>query len=216
MFEGTFKDRRHAGRELALTLKEFFENDDTIVLALPRGGVPVADEVAKALHLPLDVWIVRKLGTPGHEELAMGAISVGEVCYLDTDLIRDLGITVEEIKEEKKRETMELHRRNLLYRQGRVALDVADKTIIIVDDGLATGATMHAALFSLYQAGAGEIIVAVGVGSASACKKTEAIADKVICLLVPEFFSAVGQWYSDFSQTTDEEVIEILKDSLSE
>ncbi len=206
----TFQDRRDAGRQLAEALAEYKEKEDTIIMALPRGGVPVADEVAKVLKLPLDVWLVRKLGTPGQLELAMGAISIGDVIYLNKYVVDNAGISEDDIESAVEREKAELERRNILYRAGKPAPDIKGKTIIIVDDGLATGSTMQAAAQSLKKAGAGYIVVAVPVCSDTGFDILSDVSDKIICLHKPDFFMAVGQWYSDFSQTTDEEVQSIL------
>lgn len=205
-----FQDRTEAGRALAKSLSAYAHKSDVLVLALPRGGVPVADAVAKALSLPMDIWLVRKLGVPGHEELAMGALSMGGICHISTDIVERLHIPETLVQETIARERLELDRRNLLYRQDKAMPNLKDKTVIVVDDGLATGATMHAAVLSLREAHARRIIVAVPVGATSACSTLEDIADEVVCAHMPEPFYGVGQWYEDFSQTSDGEVLQIL------
>jgi predicted phosphoribosyltransferase len=184
--------------------------DDVLVLALPRGGVPVASEVARALGAKLDVFVVRKLGAPGHEEFAMGAIATGGVRFIDTDAVRALSITPEAIERVTAREEVELQRRERLYRGAHPALDVRGQTAILVDDGLATGSTMRAALEALRRLEPSRLIAAVPVGAAHACEALKAMADEVVCAAAPENFHAVGQWYADFSQTTDEEVHHLL------
>ncbi|QQG35767.1 MAG: phosphoribosyltransferase [Micavibrio aeruginosavorus] len=206
-----FRNREEAGLELSNALSRYKENPDTIILALPRGGVPVAHEVAKALGLPMDIWLVRKLGVPGHEELAMGAIALNGVCHINKDIIFNLNIAPHLLNQVMVKERAELDRRNKLYRQGRRAPDIRGKTAIVVDDGLATGATMHAAVESIRQVKASHIVVAVPVGSKSTCEDLKAIADDVVCLRMPEPFYGVGQWYLDFSQTSDEEVQNLLE-----
>jgi len=206
-----FEDRIEAGKELAKSLHIYANKKNTLILALPRGGVPVAYEVAKALSLPLDVLIVRKLGAPGQEELAMGAISLNEVCYLNNELIDSLQVAPEELQRVIAKEKLELERRNQTYRSGRAAPDVTGKTVIIVDDGLATGATMRAAISALREANVSRIIVAVPVGPFDTCTKLRSYADEVICLFTPEYFFGVGQWYQNFNQTSDEEVQAILR-----
>ena len=206
--EGAFPDRAEAGRVLGLKLSKYAGRDDVIVLGLPRGGVPVAYEVAQALRVPLDVFIVRKLGVPGFEELAVGAIASGGVRVLNEDVARALPNADEIIEAVTAKETAELQRREQSYRDGRPAPELRDKTIILVDDGLATGATMRAAVKALRQRGASKIIVAVPVGPPDTCREFE--ADEVICASAPEFFQAVGQYYEDFSQTSDDEVRELL------
>ena len=207
-----FEDRRDAGRNLALALRDYTRRPNTIIMALPRGGVPVADEIASLLHLPLDIWLVRKLGMPGHEELALGAISWGEKIYLNDSIISDLGIPESRIAEIIQREREELKSRNQLYRGGKDMPDIKNHTVVIVDDGLATGASMRIAVESIRQAGAEHIIVAVPVGPEDVCRSLNNIADEVICIKKPYPFESVGQWYRDFSQTTDQEVISILQE----
>lgn len=208
--EQAFANRTEAGRLLAEKLGEYAERDDVIVLGLPRGGVPVAYEVAKRLHAPLDVFIVRKLGVPGFEELAAGAIASGGVRVLNKDVVRAIPHADEMIELVSAKEEAELRRREELYRQRRGTPRLNDRTIILVDDGLATGATMRAAVKALRQSGAAKIVVAVPVGPRDTCAAIKDLADETICLSTPEFFQAVGQYYEDFSQTTDEEVRELL------
>src|SRR5437899_882672 len=205
-----FPNRAEAGRFLAEKLEKYAGRDDVTVLGLPRGGVPVAYEVARALRLPLDVFIVRKLGVPGFEELAVGAIASGGVRVLNEDVVRALPNAHEIIESVTAKETAELQRREESYRDGRPAPELRDKTVILIDDGLATGATMRAAVKALRQRGAAKIVVAVPVGPPDTCREFEDEADEVICASEPEFFQAVGQYYEDFSQTSDDEVRELL------
>jgi predicted phosphoribosyltransferase len=207
---GLFRDRREAGRLLAAKLTAYANRPDVIVLALPRGGVPVAYEVARALGAPLDVFVVRKLGVPGSEELAMGAVATGGVRVLNDQLVNRLGIPDHLIDAVAVREGQELARRERLYRGGRPLLDVRDRTVILVDDGLATGATMHAAIAALRQLHPARIVVAVPTASPETCEEMRAEVDDVICAITPEPFQAVGRWYQDFAQTTDEEVQDLL------
>jgi predicted phosphoribosyltransferase len=206
-----FADRREAGQILAEALFPYAHKKDILVLALPRGGVPVAYEVAKILHAPMDLWIVRKLGVPGHEELAMGALAGEGLYVLNDEVIGLMRIGKNIIDDVMARERKELDRRNKLYRQGRPPPDVTGKTVIVIDDGLATGATMRAALMSLRQAGAARIIAAAPVGAPSTCRDLENDADAVLCLYMPEPFYGVGVWYDDFSQTLDREVQDLLQ-----
>jgi predicted phosphoribosyltransferase len=208
---GLFRDRREAGRLLAAKLTAYANRPDVIVLALPRGGVPVGYEVARALGAPLDVFVVRKLGVPGYEELAMGAVATGGVRVLNDQVVSRLGIPEHVIDAVAAREQQELARRERLYRGGRPPLDVRNRTVILVDDGLATGATMHAAIAALRQLHPARIVVAVPTASAETCEEMRAEADDVICAVTPEPFQAVGRWYQDFSQTMDEEVQDLLK-----
>jgi putative phosphoribosyl transferase len=211
MFGLRFRDRIEAGqllgRELAARLGVI---DDAIVLALPRGGVPVGAEVAKALGAPLDVFIVRKLGVPGHEELAMGAIASGGVRVLNRDVLDYARITPQQIDAVAAREERELSRREAEYRGNRAPLDVRGRTVIIVDDGLATGSTMRAAVQALRAMEPKRVIVAVPVGAEQTCEEFRKIVDEMVCLRTPEPFEAVGLWYEDFTQTTDEEVHALL------
>jgi putative phosphoribosyl transferase len=208
-----FKDRRDAGRRLAAALQEYAIRSDVIVLALPRGGVPVAFEVAQALSVPLDVFLVRKLGVPGHGELAMGAIAAGGIEVLSEDLIRDLCISRALVQQVVVRERLELERRDRAYRGARQAPALRDRTVLLVDDGLATGSTMQAATLALRQQGPARIIIAVPVGASETCLRLGGVADGVVCLRTPDPFTAVGLWYEDFGQTSDEEVAHLLSDS---
>jgi putative phosphoribosyl transferase len=205
-----FKNRSEAGRFLAEQLSAYANRPDTLVLALPRGGVPVAYEVAKALGAPLDVFQVRKLGLPGHEELAMGAIATGGVRVRNPEVVEYLRIPDEVIDEVTARERRELERRERLYREGRPALSPRGRVVIFVDDGLATGSTMRAAVLALRQQQPASIVVAVPVAAKQTCEELRAVADKVVCAVTPDPFYAVGLWYEDFAQTTDEEVRELL------
>lgn len=205
-----FLDRRDAGRKLAHKLMQYADKSDVIVLALPRGGVPVGFEVARALDAPLDVFLVRKLGVPGREELAMGAIASGGVRVVNEDVMHELGIAPKWLDIAAAAEMPELRRREQAYRDGRPAPSVCDKTVILVDDGLATGATMKAAVAALRRLEPAEIVVAVPVGAAQTCDEFRDLADEVVCAQQPEPFWAVGSWYRDFEQTTDDEVRELL------
>ena len=205
-----FQDRFEAGRVLASKLSEFSGKNNVVVLALPRGGVPVGYEVAQALHAPLDVFVVRKLGTPGQEELAMGALASGGTIVLNREVIQALGISQSTIDAVAARENPELERREREYRDGRPALQVEGRTVILVDDGLATGSSMRVAIKALRKESAAQVVVAVPVASPSACSEFATEADKIVCAATPEPFWAVGQWYRNFSQTTDEEVRELL------
>src|ERR1700720_324095 len=208
--ERAFANRTEAGRLLAEKLEKYAGRGDVIVLGLPRGGVPVAYEVAKSLRAPLDVFIVRKLGVPGFEELAAGAIASGGVRVLNEDVLRALPNADEIIESVTTKETAELERREKSYRDDRPAPELRDKTIILIDDGLATGATMRAAVKALRQRGVAKIVVAVPVGPPDTCREFEDEADEVVCASEPEFFQAVGQYYEDFSQTSDDEVRDLL------
>jgi len=207
-----FQDRRDAGRALAAALRKYAGRDDVVVLALPRGGVPVAYEVAKALGAPLDLFLVRKLGTPGHRELAMGAIASGGVRVLNDDVVRWYGIPKDAIEAVAREEERELVRRERAYREGRESVPIEGRLAVLVDDGLATGSTMRAAVKAVRQLGPSSVVVAVPVGARETCDELSAIADEVACLRTPEPFAAVGQWYLDFDQTTDEEVRRLLSD----
>ena len=208
-----FLDRHDAGRVLASRVKSYADRDDVVVLALPRGGVPVAYEVASALGAPLDVFLVRKLGTPGHRELAMGAIASGGVRVLNDDVVRWYGVPQSAIESVAREETAELERREREYRRDRPAPDLANRIVILVDDGLATGSTMRAAAQAVRMRGPSRVIVAVPVGAPQTCNEIAAVADEVVCARMPEPFSAVGQWYLDFDQTTDDEVRDLLQKS---
>jgi predicted phosphoribosyltransferase len=205
-----FTDRAEAGRTLAGKLQHYAGRNDTVVLALPRGGVPVAFEIARDLEIPLELFLVRKLGVPGQEEFAMGAIAEGGVTVLSQDLLLELGIPQRAVTEAIAREQQELARREQLYRADRPAAAVAGKTAILVDDGLATGSTMRAAAGSLRRRAAKRIVVAVPVAAPGTCEQFRAEVDEVVCARTPEPFHAVGEWYEDFSQTTDEEVRQLL------
>jgi predicted phosphoribosyltransferase len=205
-----FTDRKHAGRVLAQKLSDYAHRPDVVVLGLPRGGVPVAGEVARALDAPLDVFLVRKIGHPGNPELAIGAIASGDVTVLSTELIGHLGVPRAAVDAAIAREREELARRERAYRLERPPLAVAGKTVLIVDDGLATGATMRAAVAAVRKLGPRSIVVAVPVGSPQACDDAAASADACVCVSTPADFMAVGEWYADFGQTTDEEVRDLL------
>lgn len=206
-----FRDRREAGRLLGEAVaKSHAAGSDTIVLGLPRGGVPVADEVARAIGAALDVFVVRKLGLPGHEELAIGAIASGGVRVLNSDVLSYYPVPAPVIERIARRQEEELLRREQSYRGNRPPIAVEGKTVIVVDDGLATGATMRAAVEALRKMRAGRIVVAVPVGAPSTCRELANRADDVICLRAPEPFEAVGLWYEDFDQTSDAEVQAIL------
>ena len=205
-----FADRVEAGRALARALGPYAGGTATMVLALPRGGVPVAREISRALGLPLDVLVVRKLGLPMQPELAMGAIASGGAVVLNEDVLRYLGDRMAALEAVKSRELAEVQRRERSYRGDRPPLAVAGCTAILVDDGLATGATMEAAVRALRALDAKRIVVAVPVSSVEARDRIAALADEVVCLEAPAFFSAVGQWYRNFEQTSDEEVRALL------
>ncbi len=205
-----FRNRSEAGQLLASKLGHYAGRSDVIVLALPRGGVPVAAEVARRLRLPLDVLLVRKLGVPRHPELAMGAIAAGGVEVLNHALIEELGVPTAAVQQVAVREQLELDRRDRLFRGNRPPLNVQDRTAIVVDDGLATGATMEAAIYALQRSGAAAVVVAVPVGARETCERLGGIADDVVCLSMPEPMNAVGLWYQDFTQTSDEEVRRLL------
>ena len=205
-----FKDRSDAGQYLAKDLKDYASRPDVVVLGLPRGGVPVAAEIARALDADLDVFVVRKLGVPMYPELAMGAIASGGVRVLNEEVIHQLSITPEMIDAVAAEEETELRRREQDYRGDRLPLDVRGRTVILVDDGLATGASMRAAVQAVRQLSPSNVIVAVPVGAPETCKQLEATADQVVCGRTPKDFRAVGAWYEDFSQTTDEEVRTLL------
>lgn len=206
-----FRDRTEAGRVLADRLAAYAGQPDAMVLALPRGGVPVAFEIAEALKLPLDIVLVRKLGLPGHEEFAIGAIASGGARVLNQDLIHQLALDDAVIEQIVAREQRELERREHTYRGQRPAPDLRDRTLILVDDGLATGSSMRAAIAALRQQRPARLIVAVPVAARSICHEMDALADEVLCLETPPNFRAVGLWYRDFSQVTDEEVIDLLE-----
>ena len=208
-----FADRAEAGRALAAELGEYVNRPDVLVLALPRGGVPVAYEVAKALDAPLDVFLVRKLGVPGHEELAMGAIASGGVTVLNDQVVRLLNIPPNLIDAVAARERRELARREREYRGIRPPPDVHEQTVILVDDGLATGSTMRAAAQALRAQGPAKLVIAVPVAAPEICDALRKEVDAIVCARTPEPFHAVGLWYEDFSQTSDEEVRDLLERS---
>lgn len=210
-----FRDRAEAGHQLAGDLMQYAGRADVRVLALPRGGVPVAFEVAQALHAPLDVFVVRKLGLPGHEEFAMGAIASGNVVMLNERVVRQTGVSQRAVEQVLADERRELARREQSYRGSRPPLDVEGNTIILVDDGLATGASMFAAVAALKRERPARVVVAVPVASRETCESLRREADEVVCSMTPEPFYAVGLWYEDFSQTSDEEVHELLELSRS-
>jgi putative phosphoribosyl transferase len=210
MDEQPFADRHAAGIELASQLRTYGGRSDVVVLALPRGGVPVGFEIAQALAAPLDIFVVRKLGMPGHPEFAMGAIASGGVRVLSDDVVSLYAIPSSAIETVARQELAELERREREYRQGRALTDLRDRVVILVDDGLATGSTMRAAVQAVRAYAPARIVVAVPVGAPSTCDELAGIADETVCARTPEHFSAVGQWYRDFSQVTDEEVRSLL------
>lgn len=205
-----FTDRRAAGRELAAALVGRWPDARVIVLGLPRGGVPVAAEVAAALSAPLDVFVVRKLGAPGQQELAMGAIASGGVRVLNSALVRQLGVSAAALDAVADHELVELERRQREYRGDRPPLDLGGRTVVLVDDGLATGATMRAAVQAVRAGRPERVVVAVPVGAPEACAALAEAADEAVCLHAPSSFGAVGTYYSDFTQTTDDQVRELL------
>jgi predicted phosphoribosyltransferase len=206
-----FRDRYEAGRELAGLLGAYANRPDVLVLALPRGGVPVGYEVARALHAPLDVFIVRKLGVPGHEELAMGAIASGGVVVLNDEVIDDLQIPPGVIQAVAAAEKQELDQREMLYRDGRPPPDPRGRIVILVDDGLATGSTMRAAIEALRGQAPVRIVAAVPVAAPQTCTAFRREVDEIVCARTPDPFYAVGLWYDDFSPTTDQEIHELLR-----
>jgi putative phosphoribosyl transferase len=209
-----FHDRRDAGRRLASKLMSYANRPDVLVLALPRGGVPVAFEIASALHVPLDVIVVRKLGVPGHEELAMGAIATGGIRVLNREIIEQLGISDEVINLVATYEQQEVERRERLYRGDRPPYDVRHRIILLVDDGIATGATMRAAVTALRQQQPHHVIIAVPVAALLTCAEFASEGVEVVCLIEPEVFFAVGSWYKDFTPTIDAEVCDLLAHEL--
>jgi predicted phosphoribosyltransferase len=208
-----FRDRRDAGRVLARKLDTYAGRQDLLVLALPRGGAPVAFEVARALGAPLDVFLVRKLGVPGFEERAFGAIASGGVRVLDSEMMRQARISEAAVVTATHRELDELVRREELYRSGRGPLAVHGRTVVLVDDGLATGASMRAAVQALRMMGPAAIVVAVPVAPAEACQELSYVADDVVCAATPRPFRNVGEWYGDFSQLSDDEVVRLLAEA---
>lgn len=211
--QAVFKDRHDAGRQLAQRLPPVATESDILVLALPRGGVPVAFEVARKLSAELDVFLVRKLGLPGQEELAIGAIASGGVRVLNAELLREVELSEVLIEQVTSRERLELHRREQFYRDGRPAARIAGRPVILVDDGLATGASMKAACQAVRALNPTRMMVAVPVAARETCRELEHSADQIVCLATPSPFYAVGNWYEDFSQTSDEEVRSLLAHS---
>ena len=205
-----FRDRAAAGKELAEAVAEYGGRSDVLVLALPRGGLPVGAEVARALGAPLDLMLVRKLGVPGHEELAMGAVASGGVRVLNDEVVRAVEVDEEAIESVARRERSELERREHAYREGRPPPEIAGRTVVLVDDGLATGATMRAAISALRELDPGRIVIAVPVAPPQTCEALRGDADDVVCLVAPDPFMAIGVWYEDFPQLTDEQVRELL------
>jgi putative phosphoribosyl transferase len=205
-----FTDRFQAGRALAARLRAYADRPDVLVLGLPRGGVPVAFAVARALDAPLEPLLVRKLGAPGAPELAMGAVASGGARVMNDDIVAELGITNEEIESVARVETEELERRDRLYRGDEPPLELRGKVVIVVDDGLATGATMRVAMRAVATQDPARLVAAAPVGSAEACHELGAYADEVVCAATPEPFHAVGLWYADFEQTSDAEVRALL------
>lgn len=206
-----FRNRTEAGQRLAERLQAFANCPNVVVLGLPRGGVPVAFEVAKALHLPLDICLVRKLGVPGQPELAMGAIAPGGIQVLNPDVVQWLGITTQTIEQVAAQEQQELERRDRAYRGDRPTLNLAGQTVLLVDDGIATGSTLRAAIATLRQQQPARIVVAVPVAPPTTCQDLQAEVDDIVCLLTPDSLSSIGLWYQDFSQTTDAAVRFLLE-----
>lgn len=208
-----FQDRYDAGQQLANQLIHYQNDPNALVLALPRGGVPVAYEVAKKLHLPLDIFVVRKLGVPFHEELAMGAIASGDAIFFNEDVITNLDLTKNDIKRVIEKEKTELQRREKKYREGRAFLNITGKKIILIDDGIATGASIHSAIIALKKLSAQKIILAVPVAPEPMVSELGLLVDEMVCLYPAPIFYGVGQFYKNFSQTTDEEVINLLSEN---
>lgn len=208
-----YRDRREAGKALARALAGYAAQRDLVVLALPRGGVPVGYEVAKALHAPLDIFTVRKLGVPGQPELAMGAVASGGVAIVDERMIRGLSISDSDITAAIERETAELRRREAAYRDHRTRAELCGKTVLLVDDGLATGASMRAAIEAVRERDPERVVVAVPVGAPDTVRRLRSVADEVVCVLMPDDLVAVGAHYEDFNQTTDDEVRTILNEA---
>lgn len=209
-----FLNRAEAGRLLATRLAPYANRSDVLVLGLPRGGVPVAFEVAEGLHVPLDICLVRKLGVPGHKELAMGAIASGGVRVLNYDVISWLNINGKTIDHVAEKELRELQRRDRTYRGNRPQPEIRDRTILLIDDGLATGATMRSAIAIVKQQRPQQIVVAIPVAPKDTCQELRAEVDEVVCLITPEPFYAIGVWYENFAQTTDAEVCTLLEQSM--
>jgi len=208
-----FTDRRDAGRKLAKKLAAYANRSDVLVLALPRGGVPVAYEVALALHAPLDIFIVRKLGLPGHEELAMGAIATGGALVINQDVVRNFNVPQGLIEAVAKKELKELERRERVFRGDRPVCEIGGKTVILIDDGLATGASMHAAILGIRSKQPARIVAAVPTAALETCEAFKQKVDEMICAMTPEPFYGVSRWYEDFSQTSDEEVQSLLEEA---
>ncbi|MGI9294023.1 MAG: phosphoribosyltransferase [Pseudomonadales bacterium] len=206
-----FDDRTAAGKALARELKDFAHRDDVLVLALPRGGVPVAFEIASFLHAPLDIVLVRKLGTPGHQELAMGAIASGDTVVMNSDVVRRLGIAQSAIDREIERERQEMRRRERVYIGDRAPYSVAQQTVILVDDGIATGATMRAAITAIKQRKPAYLVVAAPTAATDTYRNIAQQVDQIVCLATPEPYFAVGSWYHNFEQTPDSEVCKLLR-----
>jgi len=206
-----FRDRAEAGRLLAEKLKRFQGRDDVVVLALPRGGIPVGFEVSQMLHAPLEPFVVRKLGVPGHEELAMGAIASGDTCFINEDIVKTLQIVPEQLERVIQSEQRELARRESQYRDPQQPVNITGKTVILVDDGLATGATMHAAVEGVKTHQPAAIVIAVPVSARDTYNKFQREVDDTVAVALPDEFNSVGQWYRDFHQTTDQEVAELLE-----
>lgn len=206
-----YENRHHAGAALAARLAWFSGRGDVVVLALPRGGVPVAFEVARALDAPLDVFLVRKLGLPGHRELAMGAIASGGVRVLNDQVVSSYRIPADVIDAVAREEQQELERRERTYREGRPPVELRDRIVILVDDGLATGSTMKAAVEAVRAHAPARIVIAVPVGAPETCRELTEVANEVVCAWAPAGFGAVGQWYRDFSETSDQEVRDLLQ-----
>jgi putative phosphoribosyl transferase len=213
MNDHRFRDRREAGRSLARALQAYADRPDVVVLGLPRGGVPVAYEVARALHSPLDVFTVRKLGVPGRQELAMGALASGGIAVVDQALLQALGLREQHFQDVVRAESAELNRREAAYRDHRPRPDIEGKTVIVVDDGLATGSSMLAAIAALRRLNPERIVVAVPVGASETCASLRRVADDVICAVTPQPFYAVGEHYENFEQTSDDEVRRLLNDA---
>lgn len=213
--EPIFRDRREAGRELARRLQKYAGRQDLLVLGVPRGGVPVAFEVASALKAPLDIFVSRKLGVPGQEELAFGAVARGGTRILDEEIVNAVGLSEEEIERIAARENQELARREQVFRAGRPPLDAEGKTVVLLDDGIATGASIRVAIAALRQRRPAEIVIAAPVVPRATSERLRREADDVIAVHTPKSFYAIGEFYDDFSQVTDEEVIELLRQAAS-
>lgn len=206
-----YRDRYHAGQVLAERLQDFSGHRDTEVLALPPGGVPVGSEVARALGLPFDVFVVRKLGVPGHPELAMGAVASGGVRFIDDGVVARLGIGQDSLAQAQARESAELQRREHSYRGDAAQASLADKTVLLIDDGLANGSEMRLAIAALRQRQPARIVVALPVASPETCQAMLGHADEIVCVAAPELFSGIGDWYADFGQTSEREVRDLLR-----